>query len=55
LVISVPTTGRPGGAVAPVAGQHVQQVVAVDRSPAVVDHQHAIAVAIEGDAEIGRA
>jgi hypothetical protein len=37
----------------PRAGQDVQQVIAVDRIALVVGHQHAVAVTIEGDAEIG--
>ena len=46
---------RPAQAAAalPVVGQHVDQVVAVGRPPSAVDEQHAVAVAVEGDAEIG--
>ncbi len=45
---------RPAQAAAglPAAGQHVQQVVAVDRVALVVGHQHAVAVAVEGDAQL---
>ncbi|MNV05499.1 hypothetical protein D3C71_958400 [compost metagenome] len=32
--------------------QHIQQVVAVDRVALVVGHQHAVAVAVEGDAQV---
>ncbi len=32
--------------------EHVQQLIAVDQVAVVVDHQHAVPVAIEGDAEV---
>ena len=36
-----------------VAGQHKEQVVAVGNRAVVIDHLQAVAVAVEGDAEIG--
>ncbi len=35
------------------AGDDIEQLVTVDELAAVVRHQHAIAVAVEGDAQIG--
>jgi hypothetical protein len=37
----------------PVEREDVEKVVAVDDRTVLVDHLHAVAVAVEGDAEIG--
>ena len=37
----------------PVLGKHIKKLIAIDQSAVAVDHLHAIAVAVERDAEIG--
>ena len=49
----MPTTGpRSVPALVPAAGDDEEQLVAVDDAAQVIDHHHAIAVAIEGDADM---
>ena len=36
-----------------VLGDHIQEPIAVDQLPFAIDHQHTVAVAVEGDAQIG--
>ena len=53
LVITVPTTGpRRASALAPIAGQDVQELIAIDEIAALVDHDDAVAVAVERDADM---
>ena len=51
--MSVPTTGPCNAPRLQRGRDDVQQLVTVDDPAAVIDHQHAVAVAVEADADIG--
>ena len=56
LLITVPTTGPAQRALLLArARDDVQQLVAVDDAPEVIDHHEAVAVAVEREADVARA